>query len=765
MPSTLYPLDTTTGETQYCALRHTEGRVPETLRFESMFDTRLRTELCDRYGANLRVAKSCQSQDPQLKSLVFTCDIHKTHSAIKHTLKVVDPTVSGVVHTALATSGSGSLGKLQEVLQQVFDKELVIIMDTPPVHCRAYHDAVLNLFCPVHDNSSRSFQNAKRQFLLRRMCNSDLTSGKIVHYCTYNCCASPEQTREIFFREVVWSFLPKKAPILQRKSWTKSDDSFEWMGLLHSHWNLLGKIMEVYTGSPQTTPCHDEEQPQQDDDFANNGEHVSLVTFDEDDEDTMDTSSNIIRDFLDGKISWADVNKQYKKKAAAFTGVFTVSFREVLAVTIKVLRPAMSLLASQLEMAGVEWERRQQYQEYLQQRRTYPVLETATDRLLTPCFVEVFQILLGEPAGIPFECFVRRARSIQFRLCSSLMSALHFTMRRYHKSFPWQLFILLEDTSKADAIYRLPRCLHDTLAQTFFAKYSSPQQGVSREALAFLELIASATDVDISSVEASHSSTREYAMARSRGHTPTLAQVSAQTVFRFVRKHYDNEHADGNGGDGDDGDTQPKQKPRRKNQNIGAWNAFLSQRLNGRPISKELIGELRRDYAALSHDEFQEFRELGLAKSLKTETQNHAAIVPLWGTGMSMTDLVASPVLTMTEFDQFIDWQKQQRKDKTKAAKQFEENMKKAFRDVERDKDFVASVLSSSCGGEALVTSMQPKPQSSTSVAKHYTWKPFASSFAQVRLGSKWFRCHNTPHVEALATLASSVGIIPDIGN
>ena len=729
MPSTLYPLDSTTGETQNCALSHTESRLPEQLRFERNFETRFRADLCDRYGANIRCAKACQTRDPELAGLVFTCDVHKVHSAIKHTLKHVDSAVSGAIHTALATSGGGSLGKLQTILQEVFDQELEIIFDSPPSHCGEFHDQVLNLFCPVHDSTSFSAQqNLKRQYILRRLCDSDITQSRIVHYCMYNCCPSPEYTRNRFMQEVVWALLPHKAPILRRKSWTKGDKTFQWFGVLHSHWDLLRKVIHLYTGSPQPAPTDISKETADAEIGDPDPEAIeAIVEGDGDQYAGVSDGTNLMQAFLEGNVSLAEVNKGYAKKASAFCR--SVSFKETFAVTAKVLKPAMSLLSVQLEMAGLEWELRQQYQASVSQHRTYQVVETAANNLLTPCFVEVFRILLSEPSAIPLACYVRRARSLQFRLCSALVSALHFNMRRYHSSFPWQLFLLLKDKSYAESIYKLPACLWDTLATRFFSKFPTPEQGTCSEALALLELVASTVDVDISSVETAHSSTREYAMARSRGHVPTLQHVSALTVFRFVRKWYEDcggqhQKAQKNNNSETHSDTCDTRKRR---STVGAWNAFLSQRLNGRAISKDVMKQLKQEYHALTHDEHQEFYELGLSSTLKTRSSN--ALLPAPFVNAKVTDLVVSPLLSIEDFDRFVKHQAAERRKQLQEKKQLINTMEETLGKVRGDGEFLSSLCTS--GGAGLVMSLHPRSKSSRCVAQHYDWKPAATSFAK----------------------------------
>ena len=726
LPTSLYAVDTTTGETEFRCISHAEHRLPERLRFEHKFETQIRAAVCDRYGANIRVEKKFQSQTSSLCGLVFKCRVHKISGAVKHTLNLVDSAVSGLIHTALAVSAAGSVGKLQSILQSIFDQDLEIVFDTPPLHCQQHRDQVLNLFCPCDTNSLGSFRNAQRQFVLRRMCNSDISQSKIIHFCRYGCCQSPEETKTVFLQQVTWALIGKKAPILNKKSWTGADLSFQWQGMLQSFWNLLERVICTYTGGPQYMPRSDGVQN------ADMGEEEGVVV------DLVEENQELVQAGLcaGNEVNWAEVNKQYAKKAAAFCT--SVSFKEILAVCALVLKPAMSLLTLQLEMAGQEWEKRQQYEAFLGHKRQYQVVETALGTNLADCFLRVLELLFDEPAAVPLSCYVRRARCLLFRLSSAMVSSLHFTMRRYENGFPWQLFRLLSDKSKAAAVYGQPGCLHDNLATTFFEKFPSPESGISEKGLALLELVASIVDVDISSVEASHASTREYSMSRSRGHIPSLDVVSAQTIFRFIRKKYEvysnpnmKEETQNTEVGGAAADSSTKT---RKKRNVGAWNAFLHKRLNKRAITKQLCKDLAEEYRNLSHDEWIEYYELGLAFSLKAAKSvgDHATALALVPANANLHSLVASPTLTMCDYDEFLKVQLAMRKEEASKRKKFQEDMIRSLKSVEGNQQLLSSLHQSS--GSGVASSVQPI--ASSSFVQHFTWIPKAFDFAEASTAS-----------------------------
>ena len=732
LPTALTCMDSTTGEVQAAALAAIAARIPERARFEQHFGVKLRAAVVDRYGANLRVEKGHVTLKPETVPVVSTCDTHKVHSAVKHAMQLVDSTVSGAIHSALAFTGSGSLGRLRDILQRIFDEELRIIYAAPPVECLQRNGALLDMFCPVRANT---YRNSRRQYILRRMCNSDWDAAQPVHFCDARFCGceSPEQTQSLFLQEVVWALLPNKLPMLQRKSWTGADQPMRWLGLLHACWGLLGKVVARYTGRPQasmpasTTQDEDWQRllgeargPQQPDNQAV-------------EEEGEEEAEQALMDLDSGKVNWAAINRQYSKKAAAFSQE-AIKCEEVFVVIMLFLQPALSLVHAHLDMSGPDWDKQQQYEAACGKPRTWRAAEKGLGTLLSTCFARCFQVMLVEPAGIPVACYIRRSRSLLFRLFSTFLSAVHFSMRRFASSFPWQLFTLLKDESHEEHVFNLPGCLRDPLAEHFFSKYTLENfRANSKEALALLEFVASMLHIDISSVEATHSSTREDCMGRARGHTNTLTRVSAKYVFRRFRNMYGSQgKAASNAANETDGSKKRgkmQQRARHVKRNTGAWRAFLSERCsgNGGRFTKQSMRQLKSEYENLSHDEFQHYYELGLASSLQRQ---QADPEPSQALALLSTDLVlSSPGWSMQQYGAFLEWQLTQRKQERKREAEQEAAMKKKLAELSPSDALQTAVRN--CGGPGLQANVAPMASSSSSV-EHHVWTPPAQHFAQV---------------------------------
>ena len=706
-------MDSTAGEVQDAVLQRVASRVPELARFERLFKTRVRAVSCDRHGANWRVEKGRQTADPDLLCLVATCDAHKIAGAVKHTLKIVDAAVSGVIHTSLATSGGGSTAKLQAILQEIFAEELEIVYDSPPMHCVQHLEEVLSLFCPVNEHPAHSYKNAQRQYVLRRLCNSDISQQRIVHYCENGCCSSPERTKSWFFQQVTAALLPNRPPLLQRKSWTGADLSFQSIGLLQNFWGLLGKVVSRYTGRPQPQPGPADEGC------------AALQSGEADGVQEPDVSS-------EGK-SWTAINQEYAKKANDFASGYIPP--ELFSAVLLVLQPAMQLLQGQLRVAGQEWQKMQEFEASQGRPRTFPAVEKARGSLLSSCLQRLFRVFGDAPPGFSLNSYVRRARSLLFRLLSALTSVLHFNMRRFERSFPWQLFTLLASTSDAcvDALLELPECLRDPVAQRFFGLFPAPQEVRSREALAFLQMLACMIQTDISSVEASHASTRELCMARSRGRIPTIQSVAADTFFRFVRKRYDpagaqdRESRRGPQGPGQAEQQEKKRKRQHRHRFQGAWRAFLHKRLQGRALTTSLIKEMSAEYQQLSFDEWTTFYELGCASRLTAAAPSSAIALHSAAHGMSSSELALSPLWGMSDYEDFLSLHAKQRQEATRQNKEAEKKMETALAERPLDKS-VLELLQGAKGdgfsGAALLSN-------SGSGVRYHTWRPPVADFAK----------------------------------
>ena len=254
IPVAMVPLERTTAESQAAAIQAAQARIPALQQQLSLYPKQLRLACIDRYSANLKAEDFFKSSQPEQLRTLFPCDVHRAASIIKKSLRPFEEVTSGLVHTGLAMEGGGALVVLRQVLQEVFAHELVVEHSPAPGgSIRNHTRQILDLFCPIHPGPGH-LKNMKRQFVLQYYCNSDISQDRIVHHCTFSCCSSSQETADRFATSVVLALLPRKCPMLKRKSWTDVEQSMDWTALLQSFWCLFTKVMVRFTGAPTTHP-------------------------------------------------------------------------------------------------------------------------------------------------------------------------------------------------------------------------------------------------------------------------------------------------------------------------------------------------------------------------------------------------------------------------------------------------------------------------------------------------------------------------------
>ena len=316
-------------------------------------------------------------------------------------------------------------------------------------------------------------------------------------------------------------------------------------------------------------------------------------------------------------------------------------------------------------------------------------------------------------------------------------------MRRFSKSFPDQLFTLLHRKPESTQhVCGLPVCLRDYLAQDFFQSFPG-ELATCPEALAYLETLASMTQ---SSVEAGHSTTREYSMQRNRGKVPTLQDVSAQTVFRFIAKRYNGpagSHAQSAATTGREKQPNSESHGKKKKQYsyCGPWKAFVHKRLAGTAISKLNMHALAEEYRNLSHDEYQEYVELGLASSLKTARarpgHTEVDVSSICHRDADTLALVSSQSLSMLEYEDFCHLQSQQQRQKRSENQALQKRIDETLSQLKPVRE-VAHCLTES-GGVALSASLRGLPTGQISGVRFHEWTPPAAQLAEERASDSDF--------------------------
>jgi hypothetical protein len=210
-----------------------------------------------------------------------------------------------------------------------------------------------------------------------------------------------------------------------------------------------------------------------------------------------------------------------------------------------------------------------------------------------------------------------------FRLTATYAAGVHFYLRRNHRGFPYQLFCIMVSPEECDRVYGTPPCFHDSTAATFFRHFPESERGRTDEALALLEAMGLLSNVDVSALESSHSSVREWTQTRGRGHVPAFSNVSAEVFCRWVGSQYEGirgkaaakaRRAEQQARRAEE--QAAKKQRKRRGTSGGAWRAFVSERSRGSQLTRESVRQLAAEYRTLSGDERQRLFEIGQAATL-----------------------------------------------------------------------------------------------------------------------------------------------------
>ncbi|CAE7321324.1 unnamed protein product, partial [Symbiodinium sp. CCMP2592] len=646
VPVTMVPLERTTAETQAAAIQAAMDRVPDLDRQLSVYPEQVRLACIDRYAANLKAEDSFKCSQPKMIRTIFPCDVHKASAVIQKSLRPFEEVTSGLVHTGLSMEGGGSLAVLRQVLQDVFEKELIVEHSPAPGgSIRNHTRQILDLFCPVHPGASSPLKNQQRQFILQYYCNSDITQDRIVHHCSFSCCSSRQETADRFATTVVLAFLPRKCPMLKRKSWTDAEQSMEWAGLLQSFWCLFTKIMVKFTGSATAAPVANASRDDEDEaeNFAEAAHPDAAAT------DVLELVDGILAQgsgvgeaetgdhdeaaapvLPDGEVDWHELQLRRKRKAGVFA--CRASLMERLVCARHVAEPTRKLMGRLLQISGEEWETQQQRQAQRGEPRTYRLLESARGNLVDQVVQDIRAMLPDIPAGLPVCCHTRRARGLFFAGLSAALCNLDLYLGRAHRGFPYALFRAV-DTSTSDAdkqkLLDRPPCMRDEFSDKFLKKHNTPAAMSSQRARAVLETVCLLADTDVAQVEAGHAAVRDFTLQKGRGHVPTLSEVSAKSLCRWINKHH-----------GKPTESAKKEKVPKRRRAISAYVAFLSEKMRGQRFHGSSQRAFAQEYRQLTPDEREKWREealrLTLVKRYAAE-ESQLQVVPLRASLGNMT--------------------------------------------------------------------------------------------------------------------------------
>lgn len=653
VPTTLQAVDRTTAECTKACVDATMSRVCEFRRISQLFPFRVNHATTDKFSANLKTEKAFKSEDPNwIKHHVF-CSVHRVATSITAANSLFRGDTAGVLSIALATREVGAAKRLRSILQGIFKERLIIkhVMPNEAPHLIKYRSQVYDVFLPLH--GAMKYQNMKRRFILNHFLNGNLeNSCEIEHYCPFNHCIDDDEVHKCFATYVAWALIPTKVPKYSRGRWTGWDKALQWTGLLASHHSLLSELILRYTNTKKLQVCPSvkprlemqplpshlsaDAEPQSEDDTwgavaADILQSVNPVPApqaaqtpagtdepaDKPDGEDSDVGSDKNIDLAGGQagegalpelkeFSWVEYNKQQKAKASAYV---QTDHCASLAILMQVVEHFLVVMHHFLKMSGDEWDLQQQSLSNQGQKRGYRLLDCTQAVAVKRCFDDLVGLLQGIPKALPHLSHTREKRNWFFRLISKGACAFHQVVRLPHFSFPFKLFLALEQGW--GAISSEPSCLHDELTAHFVSHFSKEENIADGNAA--LEALGICSHCDIAQVECRHATNRDFTMLRGRGWRPNLEVVSAKFVcgtFKAIKTSHERRIKK----------KVKKDAQKKVHRPGGAWRAFLSQRLRGqRPIvdgsashtGEKTMKDYSEEYASLTQEEKAYFLEVG----------------------------------------------------------------------------------------------------------------------------------------------------------
>ena len=631
VPCTLKLLDSTTAETTKAAILADRAQVPGLSSFCDRFKFKLQLATVDRFAANKKCERSLlHDADASWCKLTQFCNMHIVAQVHLKTTEHVSMDITGLVNTALAQHGAGTMHTLRDILRQIFRDDLTVRYDTPPQgRAKLYREQIFDLYLPlpdhVQDLSQVSCRTLIRRCVLGSMLNGSLEQDAITHYCPFGCCDSFENSLDKFSNWVTWCLLPHKAVRFARNRWTGQSESVAWAGLLASCHNLLARVMTKYTGVPGSVPAAVpiSSKPGEGWDFLLDKTSVPLAIgnsvaaaeggkctfgFEQQEQEQEPHEASEQRAPGGDSTSWADLNKAFRTKCGRWS-LSRPAGR--LAVLSQVMSLTAGVVNKTLHVSSAKWEKEQQLLLARGESRSYRMLESATCQDLKKFFEGILKQFATPSAGIPHWACNSSLLKVHFAMLSRAGCSMHMLVRRPRSQQPYLLFkMLLPDSAAVD--YRASsECLDDEFAVAFHARFPEWND----DAKAALIAAALTVEVDICAIEARHAATRRVVLQKNMqswvGHVAAVsAEVACKQVQLLEQDVLPSSEQFASGLQRQQ-KQQRRAKPAKRRGGGGAYRAFLHTCHAGRAFTAQSIQDATNAFHALPDHERAIYETMG----------------------------------------------------------------------------------------------------------------------------------------------------------
>lgn len=517
------------------------------------FPLKVRAATSDRLAANMKAERSLLvDRGEGWLGLHAACDVHRAAGSQTKAFHLADDDISNMIRLSLSLRLSGNMRRFRACMVNLVRARLKIIQHPPSPEADEYRQFCFDLFL------SRGPRAAQRRMDLWWWLNGDWRDHSCIqHYPRRS--GGERLSRDAIAKRlthILVSALAGKAPsTFPRHRWTGVDLSLDELGLMQCVHGVLAHAYRAFLiacGHQQARDWDAElHRTAIMDKQALGGEFKGAA--DANDPDGFDSGTDEMQPEPQaqaeqtlpgeswGEVDWAKLNSKFRQGGYAFVRSAPLGKLMMLRVCAE---PFRRLMSEHFRLSGEAWEAKQRSVEAkatgegATNQREFRVVVAALHIVEDAFIRDVRKLLLERDSWrfLPADSQSVHFRALTFRILSRMGCSVQELLYKPHDSFPYRLFLLLEDPEVADVLQGAKPCELDSFSAGFLDRYRDKGLG-STEALATLEVVARNLKLDIADLEARHASLRRFLKSAPMAKIPSLKLLSASwACLRFAKR-------------------------------------------------------------------------------------------------------------------------------------------------------------------------------------------------------------------------------------
>lgn len=565
----------------------------------------------DRHPSNFAAERMLMEERPGWSNNHHGCSAHISMTCQTNTLDYLRSDISGCVHYALAVSLGSNWHHFRQCLEDEVRSTLSICRGSAGPSAALYRSACVRCFLP------RAVRRYERELTIRFLPNGNWQNSEEVEVWIPDGegAIDEEAVKNTVASGILFAFASKRFKIYAKSRWNDSDISVGSIGLIFSCHDLGRRTLRRFCNkfeSPGRAVVGIDGEFGQDHNVGGAGqaEEPSVVP-------DVDQQQLMIRE--GGGTNEQAFDFHSKSRNSASTWIASDPFPRILVLRL-VLELPQRYIRSLYFFQTPSWERTQQVKELKAKKkglrgvhREFMCLVAARGSLETTLYRQLELLMVDARLWtvIPDRYITVKLNAVAFLMCSRLGCQVEQNLAHRHRSYPFKLYLWLEDPSLATSIRSASDCMKTSWVLDFLRQFPlSDDITECEESFDVLVAIMRELHDEMIEIEAKHATLRRLLKGKGvQTHTLDVEELSADFVLRGRQEPA---HA------GDDGQ-QPGDPLEhdvgedagagrvRKRGGGGAWRAFISLFSSGFRNFAELADEYHRtDEATLA-----ECKELG----------------------------------------------------------------------------------------------------------------------------------------------------------